>query len=57
MPPPHLLITLADDVLKARVTTMGPEEHVIRDERAPDAKEWTIYDVGGSRAQRGMIRF
>jgi guanine nucleotide-binding protein subunit alpha len=52
-----LLITPADDVLKARVTTMGPEEHVIRDERDPDAKEWTIYDVGGSRSQRGMIRF
>lgn len=46
---------LAADVLKARVTTVGPEEHVIRDEKDPDAKEWTIYDVGGSRSQRGMI--
>lgn len=50
---PHL----AADVLKARVTTVGPEEHVIRDEKDPDAKEWTIYDVGGSRSQRGMICF
>ncbi|PPR01953.1 hypothetical protein CVT24_011102 [Panaeolus cyanescens] len=40
-----------DDVLKARVTTVGPEEHNIVAEHGA-AKHWTIYDVGGSRAQR-----
>ncbi|KAF5340237.1 hypothetical protein D9611_007934 [Ephemerocybe angulata] len=44
-PPPQ-------DVLKARVTTIGPEEHTIHDERDFDAREWIIYDVGGSRSQR-----
>ncbi|KAF9057266.1 guanine nucleotide binding protein, alpha subunit [Panaeolus papilionaceus] len=40
-----------DDVLRARVTTIGPEEHKIVAEHGT-AKHWTIYDVGGSRAQR-----
>ncbi|KAF6757701.1 guanine nucleotide binding protein, alpha subunit [Ephemerocybe angulata] len=44
-PPPQ-------DILKARVTTIGPEEHIIQDERDFDAREWIIYDVGGSRSQR-----
>lgn len=41
--------------MKARVTTTGPEAHVIYDEKEIDsnAREWTIYDVGGSRSQRG----
>ncbi|TFK17162.1 G-alpha-domain-containing protein [Coprinopsis marcescibilis] len=45
---------LPEDVLKARVTTVGPEEHVIQAENSgdPHAKEWVIYDVGGSRSQR-----
>ncbi|EAU82769.1 hypothetical protein CC1G_10888 [Coprinopsis cinerea okayama7 len=45
---------LPEDVLKARVTTVGPEEHVIHCENVADssAKEWVIYDVGGSRSQR-----
>lgn len=43
-----------EDVLKARVITTGPEEHVIRAEAASEnSKEWTIYDVGGCRSQRG----
>ncbi|KIJ96986.1 hypothetical protein K443DRAFT_633416 [Laccaria amethystina LaAM-08-1] len=42
-----------EDVLKARVITTGPEEHVIRAEAANEnAREWTIYDVGGHRSQR-----
>ncbi|KAH6909516.1 guanine nucleotide binding protein, alpha subunit [Coprinopsis sp. MPI-PUGE-AT-0042] len=43
-----------EDVLKARVSTIGPEEHVIVPENPSDAsaKEWVIYDVGGSRSQR-----
>jgi len=44
-----------DDILKARVTTIGPEEHKIVAESGPDnSKVWTIYDVGGSRSQRGL---
>ncbi|KAJ3513146.1 hypothetical protein NLJ89_g3115 [Agrocybe chaxingu] len=39
-----------EDVLKARVTTIGPEEHQIIAENGPDnARYWTIYDVGGSK--------
>ncbi|KIM42104.1 hypothetical protein M413DRAFT_70485 [Hebeloma cylindrosporum] len=42
-----------DDVLKARVTTIGPEEHtIIAESGSQKAKQWTIYDVGGSRGQR-----
>ena len=48
------LTILPEDVLKARVTTIGPEEHVIRAESGSErSKKWTIYDVGGSRSQRG----
>lgn len=36
------------------MTTIGPEEHKIVAEHGT-AKHWTIYDVGGSRAQRGEI--
>ncbi|KJA26908.1 hypothetical protein HYPSUDRAFT_36075 [Hypholoma sublateritium FD-334 SS-4] len=42
-----------EDVLKARVTTLGPEEHTIVAETGPQkANIWTIYDVGGSQSQR-----
>ncbi|GLB39277.1 putative G protein alpha subunit [Lyophyllum shimeji] len=42
-----------DDILRARVTTIGPEEHYINVERGSDtSKSWLIYDVGGSRSQR-----
>ncbi|KAF8956308.1 guanine nucleotide binding protein, alpha subunit [Flammula alnicola] len=42
-----------DDVLKARVTTLGPEEHTIIAESGREkSKQWTIYDVAGSRGQR-----
>ncbi|KAF5390015.1 hypothetical protein D9757_003809 [Collybiopsis confluens] len=43
------------DVLRARVTTIGPEEHRIQMEASIEngnAKEWLIYDVNGDRSQR-----
>lgn len=44
-----------DDVLRARLTTPGPEAHTILAEGfSGRGKQWTIYDVGGSRTQRGM---
>jgi len=46
-------VPLPEDVLKARVTTIGPEEHIIIPESGPDSsKRWTIYDVGGCQSQR-----
>ncbi|KAI4520525.1 guanine nucleotide binding protein, alpha subunit [Schizophyllum commune] len=44
-----------DDVVRARVHTVGPEEHHIVLETAfENGKVWTIYDVGGSRSQRAV---
>ncbi|KAJ8073750.1 hypothetical protein PM082_012028 [Marasmius tenuissimus] len=44
------------DILRARVRTIGPEEHRISMENSsPETgggKEWVIYDVGGARSQR-----
>jgi len=49
------LPSTSDDVLRARVTTIGPEEHTIAAEGFNGSgKQWTIYDVGGSRNQRGI---
>lgn len=46
------------DVLKARVATIGPEEHtIIAESGSQKAKQWTLYDVGGSRGQRGAYRY
>ncbi|PFH50507.1 hypothetical protein AMATHDRAFT_60909 [Amanita thiersii Skay4041] len=44
----------SSDILRARMATIGPEEHHIQVEcQSPDgAQHWTIYDVGGSRSQR-----
>lgn len=58
MPSGHLLFGLSapglDDILKARVTTLGPEEHtVVAENGAEKSNTWTIYDVGGSTNQRG----
>jgi hypothetical protein len=48
----------SDDVLKARVTTIGPEEHtIIAESGSQKAKQWTIYDVGGSQGQRGAHHY
>ncbi|KZV76652.1 G-alpha-domain-containing protein [Peniophora sp. CONT] len=42
-----------DDVLKARIQTMGVEEHTVKLESAAEAGQvWSIIDVGGSRHQR-----
>ncbi|TRM57497.1 guanine nucleotide binding protein, alpha subunit [Schizophyllum amplum] len=44
-----------DDIVRARVHTVGPEEHHIVLETAfENGKIWTIYDVGGSRSQRAV---
>ncbi|KAJ3774645.1 guanine nucleotide binding protein, alpha subunit [Lentinula raphanica] len=44
-----------DDVLRARVSTIGPEEHRIPMESSLEngnGKDWIVYDVGGDRSQR-----
>ncbi|CAE6441827.1 unnamed protein product [Rhizoctonia solani] len=43
----------ADDILRARIKTVGVQEHHVRFDRGPDkGVEWIIYDVGGARSQR-----
>ncbi|KAF8510274.1 guanine nucleotide binding protein, alpha subunit [Gautieria morchelliformis] len=42
-----------DDVIRARLRTMGVQEHRFTFERGVDSgREWRIYDVGGARSQR-----
>ncbi|KAJ3537598.1 hypothetical protein NM688_g6657 [Phlebia brevispora] len=42
-----------DDVVRARLRTLGVQEHRIYFETGPAAgTEWYLYDVGGSRTQR-----
>ncbi|KAI0644624.1 G-alpha-domain-containing protein [Trametes meyenii] len=42
-----------DDVVRARLRTMGVQEHRITFEKGSDAgSEWLIYDVGGGRSLR-----
>ncbi|KAK7018993.1 guanine nucleotide binding protein, alpha subunit [Favolaschia claudopus] len=41
-----------DDILRARVHTVGPEEHFIHMEGTENLKSWTVYDMGGSTSQR-----
>ncbi|KAI0085497.1 guanine nucleotide binding protein, alpha subunit [Irpex rosettiformis] len=42
-----------DDVVRARLRTLGVQEHRILFETGPAAGlEWCLYDVGGSRTQR-----
>jgi len=41
-----------DDILRARVHTVGPEEHFINMEGNENLKSWTVYDIGGSTSQR-----
>ncbi|KAJ7484668.1 guanine nucleotide binding protein, alpha subunit [Mycena latifolia] len=46
-------IPTPDDILRARVHTVGPEEHVIHMESATEnVRSWTVYDMGGSTTQR-----
>ncbi|KAG9126215.1 hypothetical protein FRC07_004410 [Ceratobasidium sp. 392] len=45
--------TVQDDILRARIKTVGVQEHRLRFERGPDSGlEWRIFDVGGARNQR-----
>ncbi|KAF7374435.1 hypothetical protein MSAN_00327600 [Mycena sanguinolenta] len=43
-----------DDILRARVNTVGPEEHFIHVEVGghENLRSWTVYDLGGSTSQR-----
>lgn len=42
-----------DDILRARLRTVGIQEHKISLELGPErGQDWYIYDVGGSRSQR-----
>ena len=46
----------AEDILRTRLTTLGVEEHRLVLEGSQieqQHQEWLIYDVGGSRTQRG----
>lgn len=50
---------IVDDILRTRLTTLGVEEHRLHLEGGqiePRHQEWVIYDVGGSRTQRGSVR-
>ncbi|KAJ7800319.1 guanine nucleotide binding protein, alpha subunit [Mycena olivaceomarginata] len=42
----------SDDILRARIHTVGPEEHFINMEANENLKSWTVYDMGGSTSQR-----
>lgn len=42
-----------DDIVRARLRTLGVQEYRINFEKGPAAgSEWCLYDVGGSRTQR-----
>ncbi|KIM31194.1 hypothetical protein M408DRAFT_327479 [Serendipita vermifera MAFF 305830] len=42
-----------DDILRARLRTVGVQEHKLSLETGPErGQDWYIYDVGGSRSQR-----
>ncbi|CAL1707688.1 unnamed protein product [Somion occarium] len=45
-------IPTADDILRARLETIGVEEHRIVMETADAGEEWIFYDIEGSRGQR-----
>lgn len=48
-------IPTSNDILRARVQTLGPQEHHITLENPSEqTRLWTIYDVGGSRSQRAV---
>lgn len=45
-----------DDVIRARLRTVGVQEHHVTLETGPEAgREWLIYDVGGSRSMVSVI--
>ncbi|CDO69402.1 hypothetical protein BN946_scf184270.g5 [Trametes cinnabarina] len=42
-----------DDILRARLRTVGVEEHrMVMETAAEKGEEWVLYDVGGQRSQR-----
>ena len=41
-----------DDVVRARLRTLGVEEHRFTMESGASGSEWYIYDVGGNRSMR-----
>ncbi|PCH43955.1 G-alpha-domain-containing protein [Wolfiporia cocos MD-104 SS10] len=42
-----------EDVVRARLRTMGVQEYRFKFERGPDAgRDWLLYDVGGARSSR-----
>ncbi|KAI0338804.1 G-alpha-domain-containing protein [Trametopsis cervina] len=41
-----------DDIVRARLRTLGVEEHRFTMESGASGSEWYIYDVGGSRSMR-----
>jgi len=41
-----------DDIVRARLRTLGVEEHRFTMESGSSGSEWYIYDVGGSRSMR-----
>lgn len=43
---------LAEDVLKARLKTMGVVEHTFSIPESQHSIDWKVYDVGGARNQR-----
>ncbi|KAF8525956.1 guanine nucleotide-binding protein [Hysterangium stoloniferum] len=41
-----------DDIMRARIQTMGIAEHEFEISLGPKAVKWLLYDVGGARGQR-----
>jgi guanine nucleotide-binding protein subunit alpha len=48
----YIHILLADDILHARIQTMGVAEHVFDVNIHGKMVTWHLYDVGGARGQR-----
>lgn len=50
--PPGINTVFSDDVLRARLKTVGVSEYSFHMEAGPESgTEWRIIDVGGSRSQ------
>ena len=48
----HRLIPTIDDILHARIQTMGVAEHIFDVSLHGRTVTWHLYDVGGARGQR-----
>ncbi|KAL0956245.1 hypothetical protein HGRIS_002399 [Hohenbuehelia grisea] len=54
--PHHRVLINADDILRARLKTLGVSEHRFKIKAGNMAShEWRVFDVGGQRSLRGMI--